>query len=190
MSLDGITNSGNREPTPAFAQQDGSNRILVQVYGNPSYEDDLFTRDYQEYQVEQGQRFSISGGAGLASGAGILLQFYAGKQMQLEMAVGAELATSVYLFEGTSYNAASGGVAVTPINHNRGSALVSVSSWKSAASITVSGTQLFSTILKNAYADVIPRQRKFMVNSGKEHTVRLISGAANNSVGYVLTWTE
>jgi len=188
--LSGQSNVGNRIPTPNFAQDSATN-ILVKVFGNADYEGDLFVRQYDEYQTEQGDRYSVSGVVDKSTGEETLIQLYCAKQNHLELNVFGSLETAIYLFEGTSYDETnSDGTAVTPYNHNRGSANTSVTSVLLDPGIAASGTQIFATGVKGAYIPVIPRDKKIMVDCGAQYLFRFISNVDSNQIAYNITWTE
>lgn len=176
--LSGQSNSGHRVPSPDFAQDSGSARLLATVYNNP-----------QEYRVEQGNVFSVTGFAELQADEEKLIQFRPGKNIPFEMEICPDLQVNAYLYAGTSYDAASAGADLTPTNHIYSGSGTSVVSVKADASITVSGSLLFSGARK-ANPITIEKNKKYILQSGIEHTLRMISLVASNYVDYKLTWEE
>lgn len=190
MSLDGIGNSGNREIL-----------LATKPIGYDQVTNVQNMMDYNHHKIHAGRHFFVVGFETLADNASKIFTVTppaTGRKVHMEFDIQSTTQLEMYICEGSSYDVASGGAAITPNNNNRNSSFTSVSCLRNDPVIVDSGTCLFSfssgldgaTPSKSSFTGALDRSKEIILEAGKQTMFMFVSRGADNIVSYSGNWYE
>jgi len=181
--------------------QNSNSALIVQPVGYDLVSNCQYQMHYEHHEIHAGRHFYVAGFDTKDDTEEILFTFQTpttGRKTHLIFEVEGQSKTSFYIYEGSSYDVASAGSVVTPLNNDRNSEFTSVNSLRLAPVLVNTGTLIFSqskgvagaTPSKSVAEGIVSREREIILKAGTQYAFLIVSGAAANTISYVGEWYE